>query len=159
MTKPWLTNSHPVPEGYKGPESINADFSIEYVDQCGPGGGGSAQLLTANVDDVIVCFNFLVALGNYQITVSDSDQINGLPGFRQVAIYNSAIVVAHKLNVPSTSSTAYDVALGVQWVFTNCNNGGQVAGEFSHRHPQPDMYVALLTRENRHRIGCCVRQW
>ena len=23
-----------------------------------------------------------------------------------------------------------DVALGVQWVFTNCNNGGQVEGRF-----------------------------
>ncbi|KAI7777338.1 hypothetical protein LA080_003790 [Diaporthe eres] len=118
----------PVPEGYKGPASISSDFSIEYVDQCGPGGDGSGTLLTANVDDVIVCFNFLVALGNYLITVSTSDQISGVPGFRQVAIYNSAIVIAHLLNVQSTASTAYDVALGVQCVFTNCNNGGQVVG-------------------------------
>lgn len=77
-----------------------------------------------------MCFNFLVALGNYLITVSESDQISGVPYFRQVAIYNSAIVVGHSLNVGGTASTAYDVALGVQWVFTNCNSGGQVAGEF-----------------------------
>lgn len=158
ITKLWLTNSPSVPEGYKGPASINSDFSIEYVDQCGPGGGGSGQLLTANVDDVIVCFNFLVALGNYQITVSTSDQISGVPGFRQVAIYNSAIVIAHLLNVQSTSSTAYDVALGVQWVFTNCNNGGQVAGE-SHIGILNQICTLLLTRGNHHRFGCCVRQW
>ncbi|KAK2610066.1 hypothetical protein N8I77_003523 [Diaporthe amygdali] len=118
----------PIPDGYDGAASISSDFSIEYVDSCSAGGGGSGTLLTANVDDVIVCFNFLVALGNYLITVSESDQISGVPYFRQVAIYNSAVVIAHSLNVGGTASTAYDVALGVQWVFTNCNSGGQVAG-------------------------------
>lgn len=109
------------------------------------------------MDDVIVCFNFLVALGNYRISVSTSDQISGVPGFRQVAIYNSAVVIAHLLNVQSTSSTAYEVALGVQWVFTNCNSGGQVAGKF-HRGTLNQLCMLLLTREKRHRIGCCVRQ-
>lgn len=110
------------------------------------------------MDDVIVCFNFLVALGNYVISVSTNDQINGVPGFRQVAIYNSAIVITHLLNVQSTASTAYEVALGVQWVFTNCNNGGQVAGEF-HIIILNQLCMLLLTQEKRHRIGCCVRQW
>lgn len=114
-----------VPDGYHGPASISSEFSVDYVDTCG---GGRAGLYTANVDDVIVCFNFLVALGDYLITVEESDQLDGLPYFRQVAIYNTAVVEGHSLREGGTASIASDVALGVQWVFTYCNSGGQVAG-------------------------------
>ncbi|KAK7999685.1 hypothetical protein PG990_012285 [Apiospora arundinis] len=113
---------------YAAPKYLPDDPSgpkAEYNDNCGDGRTG---LVTANVDDVIACFNYLVALGNYVITVTERDTMNGVPYFREVAHSGSAYIEGHSLRSGGTSSTAYNVALGVQWSFTNCNHGGQVGG-------------------------------
>jgi hypothetical protein len=101
-------------------------------DDCG---GGS--FVTANVDDVIVCFNFLVALGDYLVTVTRSDEALGLAGARQVATHGSAYIIAHDVTSHTVAATAYQIALAVQWAFNHCNSGGQVAGKLW------DIYVCL----------------
>ncbi|KAJ8108846.1 hypothetical protein ONZ43_g6300 [Nemania bipapillata] len=108
----------PIPD-----EMVSADSVIGplYTDTCESG------FVTANVDDVIACFNYLVALGNTVITVTAADKISGTPYLRQVAISGTAHITAHAL-ADGVKATAYNVALGVQWSFTNCNHGGQVAG-------------------------------
>ena len=67
------------------------DFTIQLNAQCG-------GLATANVDDVIVCFNFLEALGTYVISVSDSDYYGkDLAGVKQVAQYGTAFVLVQTM--------------------------------------------------------------
>lgn len=84
--------------------------------------------MTANVDDVIVCFNFLQALNNYIITVTSANADDGEPGSRQVATYGTAYVIAIDLLGTGVEAYSYQLADAVQWVFTYCNSGGQVAG-------------------------------
>jgi hypothetical protein len=74
----------------KKPKALG-DFTIQLNPQCG-------GLATANVDDVIVCFNFLEALGTYVISVSGSDYYGkDLAGVREVAQYGTAFVLVETM--------------------------------------------------------------
>ncbi|CCM03422.1 uncharacterized protein FIBRA_05553 [Fibroporia radiculosa] len=76
---------------------------------------------TGSVDNVIACFNYLKALGTKPCTVNGDNNIMCTAGDAQVGGSNVS-------GGPSASSYCSDAALGVQWIFTNCNQGGQVGG-------------------------------
>ncbi|OBT51832.1 hypothetical protein VE04_07888 [Pseudogymnoascus sp. 24MN13] len=97
---------------------------------------------TANVDDVIACYNYLVALGDYTCRERDlcrigSATISGLN--RNGQIWN--------FGVPIVFSTAkcWDAALGLQWIFTNCNEGGKVMG---YKEVGDGEYMIAATNSN-----------
>ncbi|KAI1117722.1 hypothetical protein F5Y14DRAFT_401632 [Nemania sp. NC0429] len=74
LASPNLTTEmiHKAPKFLSSPDgsaSIGNVFSPAYTDHC-----DSEEFVTANVDDVILCFNFLVALGDYVITVTSNAQ-------------------------------------------------------------------------------------
>ncbi|CCM03423.1 uncharacterized protein FIBRA_05554 [Fibroporia radiculosa] len=76
---------------------------------------------TGSVDNVIACFNYLEALGTTACTVNGDDVIMCTAGDAEVGGSNIS-------GDSSVSSYCSDAALGVQWVFTNCNYEGQVGG-------------------------------
>jgi hypothetical protein len=53
----------------------------------------AGNFVRANVDDMIVCFNFLVALGNYDVEITRDQSVFGLEGAREVAYYQTAHVI------------------------------------------------------------------
>ncbi|CCM06405.1 uncharacterized protein FIBRA_08666 [Fibroporia radiculosa] len=75
---------------------------------------------TASVDNVIACFNYLEALGTQACGVTQN-VIMCTAGDAEISGSNIS-------GGPSASSYCSDAALGVQWIFTYCNNGGQVGG-------------------------------
>ncbi|KAF9523321.1 hypothetical protein CPB83DRAFT_910754 [Crepidotus variabilis] len=80
---------------------------------------------TANVDDTISCFNYLVSIGNSECTVPANLNENAY----FVAMGEAMIVGLNQHETAgATSSSCRDVALAVQWLFINCNQGGRVGG-------------------------------
>ncbi|KAI0059302.1 hypothetical protein BV25DRAFT_1779087, partial [Artomyces pyxidatus] len=75
---------------------------------------------TGSVDNVIACFNYLEAIGGHACTVAQNVQFC-YAGDAQVMGSNVS-------GTESASSLCSDVALAVQWIFTYCNDGGQVGG-------------------------------
>ncbi|KAF8557143.1 hypothetical protein OG21DRAFT_1407725 [Imleria badia] len=138
---PAATSS--VPEVIPGPglpslESLNLTSADLYA--MGPPPAASEYLLlvgarsadytavcqtysTAAVNDVIACFNYLVSIGNNACAVTNPDLITWFCESGTAAISGS-----NTSGQPTVSSTCYDVALGLQWVFTYCNVDGQVGG-------------------------------
>ncbi|CCM03419.1 uncharacterized protein FIBRA_05550 [Fibroporia radiculosa] len=79
---------------------------------------------TGSVDNVIACFNYLEALGTQACGVSggpESSVIMCTAGDAEVSGVNIS-------NEFSASSYCSNAVLGVQWIFTYRNNGGQVGG-------------------------------
>ncbi|KAJ3719156.1 hypothetical protein C8R42DRAFT_628616 [Lentinula raphanica] len=76
---------------------------------------------TANVDDVIACFNYLENIGSTNCGVENTNV--------QFCYAGTAQITGSSIVGPSASSLCSDVALGVQWIFTYCNVGGQVGGD------------------------------
>ncbi|KAI0059297.1 hypothetical protein BV25DRAFT_1918544 [Artomyces pyxidatus] len=76
---------------------------------------------TGDVDDVIACFNYLEAIGGNACTVDGDNVQFCYAGDAQVTGSNES-------GYPSASSLCSDVALGLQWIFTYCNQGGRVGG-------------------------------
>ncbi|OBT96485.2 hypothetical protein VE01_05658 [Pseudogymnoascus verrucosus] len=98
----------------------------------------------ANVDDVIACYNYLVALGDYTCRERELCRI----GSAKISGLNKN---GHRANlgwdVPYVFSTAkcWDAALGLQWIFTNCNEGGKVMG---YKEVGGGEYLIAATRSN-----------
>lgn len=100
-------------------------------------GGGAGD--TANVDDLIACFNYLQSIRGYECWIpADHDQ-------HAMCTCGSAKVSGVDIGDANTSSNwlnlwsilyrtllmlpnSGDVATAVQWVFTYCNSGGHVEG-------------------------------
>jgi hypothetical protein len=55
---------------------------------------GNGRLYTANVDDVIVCFDWLEALGHYEVVVTQDDYSDGSNGRKRLGDYGTAFVWA-----------------------------------------------------------------
>ncbi|KAH9475652.1 hypothetical protein JR316_0011209 [Psilocybe cubensis] len=77
---------------------------------------------TADVDNTIACFNYLVSIGNNACTVPADNIAFCRAG--DAAIGGSNL---HQTS-GAASSACKDVATAVQWIFTNCNVGGRVGG-------------------------------
>ncbi|KAI0059299.1 hypothetical protein BV25DRAFT_1137433 [Artomyces pyxidatus] len=75
---------------------------------------------TADVDNVIACFNYLESIGGNACTV-DGDNV-------QFCYSGDAQVTGSNISGTGSASSLCDVALGLQWIFTYCNQGGQVGG-------------------------------
>ncbi|KAJ3992867.1 hypothetical protein F5050DRAFT_1714948 [Lentinula boryana] len=76
---------------------------------------------TANVNDVIACFNYLENIGGNTCSVNGDNVQFCYAGTAQISGSNVS-------GTSSAASLCSDVALGVQWIFTNCNVGGLVGG-------------------------------
>ncbi|KAJ3968311.1 hypothetical protein EV361DRAFT_785511, partial [Lentinula raphanica] len=76
---------------------------------------------TANVNDVIACFNYLENIGGNSCAVNGDNSQFCYAGTAQISGSNVS-------GTSSAASLCSDVALAVQWIFTNCNVGGQVGG-------------------------------
>lgn len=100
-------------------------------------GGGAGD--TANVDDLIACFNYLQSIRGYECWIPDDHDQHAM------CTCGSAKVVGVDIGDADTSSNwlklrfiqyrtllmlpnSGDVATAVQWVFTYCNSGGRVEG-------------------------------
>ncbi|KAF9522969.1 hypothetical protein CPB83DRAFT_911019 [Crepidotus variabilis] len=77
---------------------------------------------TADVGNTIACFNYLVAIGDQTCTVSGHTRL--LCNVGDAAIEG----VNLKPDVGPTSSSCFEAALAVQWIFTYCNVNGRVGG-------------------------------
>ncbi|KAJ4001235.1 hypothetical protein F5050DRAFT_31301 [Lentinula boryana] len=75
---------------------------------------------TANVDDVIACFNYLESIGGNTCGIANTNV--------QFCFAGTAQISGSSIDGPSAASLCSDVALGVQWIFTYCNINGQVGG-------------------------------
>ncbi|MCJ1475074.1 hypothetical protein MMC13_003734 [Lambiella insularis] len=117
LTKPSIPSSHPKqPTVPPSLGSKPAERHTAFTNACQ--GGEDA---TAAVDDVIACFNYLQSIGNYDCTVLAGDQ-------PQMCRAGTASVEGASVTGETTTAACTDVAAGVQWVFTYCNNDGQVEG-------------------------------
>jgi len=76
---------------------------------------------TADVDDTIACFNYLQAIGSNNCGVSGDNVQFCYSG-------NAQITGSNISGTGSASSACSDVAFAVQWVFTYCNQDGNVGG-------------------------------
>ncbi|MCJ1482551.1 hypothetical protein MMC06_002717 [Schaereria dolodes] len=84
------------------------------------GGGNDA---TANVNDVIACFNYLQSIGGISCGIAgDGNQ-------HHMCEAGTAIIAGVSVFGTFTETACMNVALGVQWVFTYCNTDGQVEGD------------------------------
>ncbi|KAJ3719155.1 hypothetical protein C8R42DRAFT_643442 [Lentinula raphanica] len=119
-----------------GDQPALASRSSLYTDNC-------QTYSTANVDDVIACFNYLENIGsntcgfsgdNVQFCYAGTAQITGSNIFED----------------PVVASLCSDVALGVQWIFTYCNVGGQVGG-LAAAYGNGDLIVGVENVDQ----GCC----
>jgi len=83
------------------------------------------------VDDVIACFNYINAFGGS----TSACKINSGPGgSKQLCHIGRAYVFGDNGGQGSSANSACsDVAIGVQWIFTNCNFGGKVEGNAAAR--------------------------
>ncbi|KAI0060396.1 hypothetical protein BV25DRAFT_1807463, partial [Artomyces pyxidatus] len=96
-----------------GLTEARGELEARYTNEC-------FTYTTASVNNVIACFNYLQSIGSNNCgVVSNIDFCEA--GDAQISGSNIA-------GAGEVSSSCHDVALGVQWIFTNCNNGGQVGG-------------------------------
>ncbi|KAJ3719168.1 hypothetical protein C8R42DRAFT_113127 [Lentinula raphanica] len=86
---------------------------------------------TANVNDVIACFNYLENIGGNSCAVNGDNSQFCYAGTAQISGSNVS-------GTSSAASLCSDVALAVQWIFTNCNVGGQVGGTFMREDSSPE---------------------
>ncbi|KAJ3840648.1 hypothetical protein F5878DRAFT_522322, partial [Lentinula raphanica] len=91
-----------------------ASRSDRYTNEC-------FTYTTANVDDVIACFNYLQNIGSNTCAVNGDNVQFCYAGTAQISGSNIS-------GTSSAASRCSDVALAVQWIFTYCNVGGQVGG-------------------------------
>ncbi|KAF9523320.1 hypothetical protein CPB83DRAFT_898897 [Crepidotus variabilis] len=105
-TKPQLTSS--------SSSSLEAR-SASYTDNC-------FTFTTANVDNTIACYNYLVNIGNNACTVPGDNIVFCRAG--DAAIGGSNL---HQ-TAGAASSACWDVSIAVQWIFNHCNVGGRVGG-------------------------------
>ncbi|OBT71545.1 hypothetical protein VF21_09849 [Pseudogymnoascus sp. 05NY08] len=105
------------------PALVPRDDQYTLHTRCRSPSEGSEYL--ASVDDVIACYNYLVALGDYTCRERDlcyigSAKITGMSRNRHIWTWGVPYVFA--------TVKCWDAALGLQWIFTNCNEGGKVLG-------------------------------
>ncbi|KAJ3719166.1 hypothetical protein C8R42DRAFT_643451 [Lentinula raphanica] len=96
-----------------------ASRSDRYTNEC-------FTYTTANVDDVIACFNYLQNIGSNTCAVNGDNVQFCYAGTAQISGSNIS-------GTSSAASRCSDVALAVQWIFTYCNVGGQVGGGLNER--------------------------
>ncbi|OBT39416.1 hypothetical protein VE00_10190 [Pseudogymnoascus sp. WSF 3629] len=95
----------------------------------------------ADVDHVIACYNYLVPLGDYtyrerELCRIGTAKVTGLSRNRHIWIWG----------VPFVFTTVnWDAALGLQWIFTNCNEGGKVLG---YKEVGGGEYLVAATRSS-----------
>ncbi|KAJ3728334.1 hypothetical protein FB446DRAFT_751519 [Lentinula raphanica] len=100
----------------------NPELSKRMTNQC------SKTSHTSKVEDVIAAFDYLVAIGGSNCSVSTSTLDEDGKYKRKVELNSTLVLFSLVDGVQETASLCSDVSLAVQWIFTWCNTDGQVAG-------------------------------
>ncbi|KAJ3765673.1 hypothetical protein FB446DRAFT_448727 [Lentinula raphanica] len=83
----------------------------------------------ADVNDVIEAFDYLNKIGNNECNANANNYIEaGNEHYNLKLRMNTAVVLFQPEGVEETESLCKDVAMTVQWIFTECNDAGQVSG-------------------------------